>query len=267
MAKVRNRIPESELPGETLTRDHVAAFADPRDSMSKDYRVKTRDELERFHEINDDLSKVPYGGTSRMVGGAKGKGRKTSYTTWRAMQHYAAGGYVFSNHGLGFGQALTLAELVTFAERVPPQSLLVVDEGHLVASTYGANSLSTEIALNSLTMTRHIGSDVYVTSTAENRLDWRFREDIRTAVYPGWNYHPSSGEYHYPPECYIWPWLIGDYPWGDRSPPSRGHPPAETGEAPHQGPADAAPDLPAGDLHRVVPVRLLEASPAFPRAR
>ena len=217
MAKVRRRIPAEELPGETMTRDHVAGYSDPRDAMSKDYRVKIRDMLEEYHQANNDLSKLEFGSVARLFGGGKGDG-KTSVGVHRLMQHYAAGGYVFSIHGVGFGQQITIVEMLKFAEICPPQSRILLEEGHLLVSTYGASALRNELLNNSMTMSRHAGNDIDITSTAENSLDWRFRAEVRTAVYTGYPYRPRSGQYHFPPDAYKWPWLIGDYPWGDRSP-------------------------------------------------
>ena len=217
MAKVRRRIPAEELPGETMTRDHVAGYSDPRDAMSKDYRVKIRDMLEEYHQANNDLSKLEFGSVARLFGGGKGDG-KTSVGVHRLMQHYAAGGYVFSIHGVGFGQQITIVEMLKFAEICPPQSRILLEEGHLLVSTYGASALRNELLNNSMTMsstpattsTLPVLPRTRSTGAFEPRSGPRCTRAIRTGHDPG--------QYHFPPDAYKWPWLIGDYPWGDRSP-------------------------------------------------
>ena len=209
------RIPDSELVGVTLTRDHVAGFADPRDSMSKDRRVAGRDEMQQLRDSHDEVL-VPYGEEAYLFGGRKGTAKTTS-AAWWAAHYFVRGGYVFSIHGLGFGQEITLQQLVRFADIIPPQSLILIDEAHLVSSTYGSGSLRNELLLNSLTLVRHKGCVVIFVTVAETSLDWRMRAEVKTAIYPKY-YSPRSGRYTAPPKCYVWPWLIGDYPWEDRTP-------------------------------------------------
>lgn len=216
MPKVRKRIPANELPGETMGREHAAEFADPRDVMSRDRRVAECDELHGLHERNNDLSHVPYGQDAILYGGPKGSA-KTAAAMVALASYFAMGGYVFHLGGVAFGQKLSLTDMMRFPDICPPQSVVLWDEVHLGASNYGAGSLVNELANNSLSLTRHAGNDVHMTSTIEGRIDWGVRSQIRTAVYP-MQYYPKAGRFYFPPKCYIWPWIIGDYPWEDRTP-------------------------------------------------
>ena len=211
MASTAQLIPDGELPGETMTRDH-AAIHDPRDVIGPDRRVAEHDRTCRLRSYAD-ASMLGWDFEIQLFGGEKEAG-KTLMAVERARQFYLRGGYVFHNTSLTFGKRLTGIEIITFAAEIPHHSMVVVDEAHVMFEA--VTSAKIRLVLNGFSILRHIGCEIVLISTSERQIHPAVLAEVRTVLYPKLpRYHISDP---WPPMwCHKTADLVGPFPFKHHS--------------------------------------------------
>ena len=203
-------IPDSELPGETMTPDHVAEASDTRSAMSTDQRVRQW-ELDAEARETADRSQIGNRYGILIVGGEKEDGKSLVVFDW-ARHHWRRGGYVFSNTSSLFGQRLDASEMARFADHIPRFSFIVVDEAHIVFNPQASAKI--DLLLNGFSLARKNQAIIALVSTSEYQIHPGIRSEAQTVLYP--QPYPSRywpKKFIRPGWCYKWPIRIGPYPY------------------------------------------------------
>ena len=95
-----------------------------------------------------------------------------------------------------------------------PNSVLWIDEPHLLADVYGEPSIRQRTLSNGFSLLRKMGVRVIFSTVHEERTARSLKAHIQTMVYPR-RYRPSTKP-KFPPWCYLRMTLIGPNPFAGR---------------------------------------------------
>ena len=200
--------------GVKMTADFAAAAWDPeRDAFTKQNRVDAWDRIEDRHQARKDLKK-PFNHSALMVSGDMGVGKSLIAGRYAA-HYYEQGMSVYSNASLLFGTRIVATELYTFIEQMEPNSVLWIDEPHLLADRYGENSIRQRSLSNCMSLLRKMGIRVIFSTVHEERTAYSLKGPVETLIYPQ-RYRPRTRHPKFPPWCYVQCTLIGPNPFQGR---------------------------------------------------
>jgi len=170
--------------------------ADPlhRDKFSKAERLDAWDEVERWHLwARENNAGIPPTTGIYLVSAGMGAGK----TLWAACEALLLWKYmavpVFHNMGILFGYRLSPEEMYSFADLVPPGSIVIIDEIAAVADTYGGNSTRSRTLFSTMTSFRKQGNLCFGMTAAEASVHWQLRTNVKAIIEPQTYWPTKSG--------------------------------------------------------------------------
>ena len=205
--------------GVRMTDEHAALAHDKyRDAFSKDQRVKAHRSLERQHR---EAKKAIHAGQFRppsdffiyLLAGDPGD-HKTHIFAYIMSLLYAYGMDVITNASLTFGVRGDPVHIYTFAEHLPENAGVGVDEAHNVVSMYRENS-DRNVHFNSgLALIRKLNCKVLLASAFDRRISRSAKDMCKSVLIPWEAPLPDGGKY--PRFSYVWDNVITPYPFSER---------------------------------------------------
>lgn len=201
------------LCGVPMSREWAGeAHDEKRDAFSKKMRLTAWDKLEEEFQDYKDLDR-PYQDSVVMLSADRGEG-KTLIAGLMGARARAQGMEVFSNASFLFGTRITAEEVFTFAESLPDNCFIFLDEAHTLVDRYSEQSLRNRTLANSLSLLRKKGCRMVLASVHEETVAMSLKSNVQSLVIPR-KYRPS-GRPKFPPWCYVRTILIGPDPFRGR---------------------------------------------------
>ena len=206
--------PPEELAGVRMTREWAGeAWDEARDAFSKKMRLDAWDRLDTKHYANKGKIKIPYKDTVLMLSGDRGSG-KTAIATLMGAQLYEQGMEVFSSASLLFGYRIDPVDVFTFAESLPDNCFVFIDEVHGLADRYAEHSTRQRTLSNSIALLRKKGIRLVMASVHEHRVAYSLTGQVHTLIYPR-AYRPrrKKNQRYFPAWCYVRFTALGPHPF------------------------------------------------------
>ena len=197
-----------------------AAWDKHRDSFTAANRLEAWDRLEEKHQTSKAKGmRVPYDFSLTMLSGGMGEG-KTLVAGLMAAPYYEQGMEVFSSASFLFGHRIDPVQIYTFAEAIPDNSFLFIDEAHILADAMAESSTRNRTLANCVSLLRKKGIRLVIASVHEHRVAWSLKGEADVIIYP-YRYTPNVVRPAFPPWCYVLSFAIGPKPFsgsrlGDR---------------------------------------------------
>ena len=189
------------------------AWDSERDAYSKEARMAAWDRIEERHHENKHR-KRPYRDMIVLFSGDRGSG-KTNLSTMMGAIAYEQGMEVFSSASFLFGYRIDPVQIYTFAEAVPDNSFMFIDEAHILADRYAEQSTRNRTLASCISLLRKKGIRLVLASVQEDRIAWSLKGEVQTLIYPR-TYRPRVRRPKFPPWCYIRATMIGPNPYQGR---------------------------------------------------
>ena len=200
--------------GVRMTREWAGEAWDPvRDVYSRKVRLDAWDRLESRHYENKKKITPPYQSLVYMLSGDRGSGKTAMATLWAA-KLYEQGMDVFSSASLLFGYRIDPVDVFTFAESLPDNCFVFLDEVHGLADRYAEHSTRQRTLSNSLALLRKKGIRLVMASVHEGRVAFSLTGHVQSLFYPR-QYRPKfkKKQRRFPKWCYMRYSILGPNPF------------------------------------------------------
>ena len=211
--EAQSAAPET-FSGVRMTREWAGEAWDPaRDVYTKKVRLDAFDRLEARHYENKARITIPYNDVVYMLSGDRGSGKTALATLWAA-RCYEQGMEVFSSASLLFGYRIDPVDVFTFAESLPDNCFVFLDEVHGLADRYAEHSTRQRTLSNSLALLRKKGIRLVMASVHEGRVAFSLAGHVQCLFYPR-QYRPKfkKKQRRFPRWCYMRFTLLGPNPF------------------------------------------------------
>ena len=152
------------------------------DTISKDLRIRLHHEAVALHTANRNDDDDP-GYRNWLVSGPKGSG-KTTLAARLALNFYLRGYNVCSNLSLLFGHVIEgdATSIYAFASKLPPRTVIVLDEVQQLLSRYSMASIKSQTFIGGLAELRKRRISIISCSSQETELSPAFKYEIDSSL-------------------------------------------------------------------------------------
>ena len=186
------------------------------DTISKDLRIQLHHEAVAQHQAHRNSDGDP-GYRNWLVSGPKGSG-KTTLAAALALKFYLRGYNVCSNLSLLYGHVIEgdATSIYAFAAKLPPRTVIVLDEVQQLLSRYSMASIKSQTFIGGLAELRKKRISIISCSSQEGELNSTFKYELDRVYYPRPRRYvrlPQQGKAHYDKWCHIRVVVAGERPF------------------------------------------------------